>query len=51
MVRPVAGNPAVDARIERVNDQYSVHLGRSDGDLPVTPGAQVTGGSRPKDEQ
>ncbi|WP_139338147.1 hypothetical protein [Micromonospora avicenniae] len=46
MVHPSADNPVVAVRVERVGDQYSVHLRRSDGKLSVTHGAQVTGGLR-----
>jgi hypothetical protein len=41
-----AGNPVIAVRIERVGDQYSVYLRRSDGELSVTHGTNVTGGLR-----
>lgn len=46
MIYPAAGNPVVAVRIERVGDQYSVYMRRSDGELSVVHGANVTGGLR-----
>ena len=45
MVHPT-GNPVIAVRIERVGDQYSVYLRRSEGELSVAHGANVTGGLR-----
>ncbi|MEU4713299.1 hypothetical protein AB0F73_06515 [Micromonospora purpureochromogenes] len=45
MVYP-AGNQVIAVRVERLGDQYSVCLRRSDGELSVAHGANVTGGLR-----
>lgn len=38
--------PIIDVRIERVGDQYSVYLRRSDGESTVRHGADEPGGLR-----
>lgn len=45
-VYPESDIPIVDVRIERVGDQYSVYLYRSDGELTVRHGADEPGGLR-----
>jgi hypothetical protein len=46
VVNPAAGSHVIAVDIELVGDQYSVYLLRSDGELSMAHGANVTGGLR-----